>query len=628
MCGIAGLLGPGSPLLEARVAAMSEALRHRGPDGLGVWCDSAAGIALGHARLAIRDLSSTGGQPMLSASGRFAIAYNGEIYNSDEMKSALAGHAWRGTSDTEILLEHCAAFGLQATLRATNGMFAFALWDRERRELTLARDRFGIKPLYWALVGNEFLFGSELKALMVDPDFPRDLNPAALDAFTRLSYVPEPLSIWQAARKLEPGSLLTLRPGGMPEISRWWDATGEIRASLALRGRNSRADLIEEIDFLLADAVRRQTVSDVPIGVFLSGGIDSSAVASYLAATGDGQDSFTIGFDESGYDESGFAKAIADHLGFRHHERRIGAADALAVVPDLALTYDEPFADSSQIPTLLISRFASSKVKVVLSGDGGDEIFAGYNRHRFTTFDWPRLQTLPMPLRRLLAGLVAAIPPAAIRGLGLPQAGEKLQKLAAVLPLATLDEVYASLTQQGQDPRESPLAMSGPSPYPVSASPVADLDLPPLDRMQIQDIRQYLPGDVLTKVDRASMAVGLEVRVPLLDHRLLAPAFSLAPAARFQDGQGKALLRQALVRRLPPHLFEGRPKRGFAVPIDEWLRGPLKDWAGDLLAQAKDSGLFDKARIDGWWNDHQSGRRKRHHALWNLAMFQAWRMAG
>ncbi|CAA6604900.1 Asparagine synthetase [Rhodospirillaceae bacterium LM-1] len=626
MCGIAGLLSQDPRQLEARIAAMTAAISHRGPDGSGIWTDPLNGIALGHARLSIRDLTPAGAQPMISACQRFAITYNGEIYNADELKAAMPGRVWHGTSDTEILLEHCAAFGVAPTLKAANGMFAFALWDRESKTLTLARDRFGIKPLYWAKGGQDFLFASELRALCADASFGRDLDEAALAALMRLGYVPDPLSIWKAARKLEPGSLLTLAPGQEPAIHRWWDAATAIRAGMARQATS----LAEETEELLQDAIRRQTVSDVPIGVFLSGGIDSSAVASHLAArTGGGLDSFTVSFDEAGYDESGYAKRIADHLGFRHHEQRLTACDALAIVPELARIYDEPFADSSQIPAVLISRFARQRVKVVLSGDGGDELFAGYNRHRFAFKDWPRLQIIPAPMRQALAGLVLALPHGVWGALGTFSGqklmAEKMQKLAAILPLRSLDAAYDCLVGQGLLIGESPLAMTKASPYPVPPSTISDLDLHPLDLMQLKDIRHYLPGDILTKVDRASMACGLEVRVPLLDHRLIPLAFAQSPGQRFQDGQGKALLRRILRKRLPTQLFEGRPKQGFAVPIDEWLKGSLKDWAGDLLGRAKSSGLFDARVIDGWWADHQTGRRKRHHALWSLLMFQSWR---
>lgn len=633
MCGIAGLIAKEPTRLQDRVSAMTKALAHRGPDGSGLWLDAAAKLALGHARLAIRDLTPTGAQPMLSASSRFVLSYNGELYNAEEMKAALPGHVFRGASDTEILLEHFARHGVESTLREANGMFALALWDREERQLLLARDRFGIKPLYWALAGGEFFFGSELKALVADKAFPRDLDEAALSSFLQLSYVPEPLSIWRAAKKLEPGALLCMRPGGQPEIERWWNPLDEIMVAKAAGGGRSVASLAEEADALLVDAVNRQTVSDAPVGVFLSGGVDSSTVASLLAARGSGQglDCFTIGFAEGGYDESEQAAKIAAHLGLRHHERRLTAKDALAVVPKLAGVYDEPFADSSQIPAVLLSAFAKERVKVVLTGDGGDEIFAGYNRHRFALREWPYLQCLPRPFRTCLASALARLPLSAWEALGqlmgLPQAGEKAQKLLAVAGSATLEAAHACLARQGLAAWESPLATGPASPYlePPTFSPTTSLH--PLDRMQLADIRTYLPGDILTKMDRASMSVGLEARVPLLDHRLMGLAFALAPKARFEAGAGKQLLRKALGKRVPPALFEGQPKRGFAAPIDEWLKGPLADWAGDLLHSLKQDKRFDAQRIEDWRRQHNDGTAKRHHALWNLLMFESWRRA-
>lgn len=633
MCGIAGLIAKTPEALEERVRAMTQALAHRGPDGSGLWQDGAACIALGHARLAIRDLTPTGAQPMISASGRFVLSYNGEIYNAEEMKAAVPGHVFRGTSDTEILLEHFARHGVDNTLNAANGMFALALWDREERELLLARDRFGIKPLYWAEAGGEFLFASELKALSVDSALPRDIDGQALAAFLQLGYVPGSLSIWTSAKKLASGCLLRLKTGGEPEISRWWNPDEEIRKAASAGRARKASDIWAELEGLLESAVNAQTVSDVPVGVFLSGGIDSSTVACLLAAGQGGQklESFTIGFAESGYDESRPAAAIASHLGLRHHERRLTAHEALAIVPKLAGIYDEPFADSSQIPAVLLSAFARERVKVALSGDGGDEIFAGYNRHRFAFHEWPRLSRMPLSLRKGLAGGLSCLAPSFWDALGnlagLPQMGEKMQKFLAVAGGSSLEAAYARLIRQGLEPQESPLALDPFTPYALDPTDQPENPLHPLDRMQLADINDYLPGDILAKMDRASMSQGLEVRVPLLDHRLLPLAFALAPKDRFLGKAGKAPLRRLLAKRLPPALFADRPKQGFAVPVDDWLKGPLRAWADDLLTTLKGDACFDAKRIDGWWQEHLSGKRKRHHALWNLLMFEAWRRA-
>lgn len=629
MCGIAGLLTQRWQDEERLLEAMAERLGHRGPDAQAVWADAGQGIGLAHARLSIRDLSPGGAQPMSSASGRCVIAYNGEIYNAQEMQETLPGHVWRGHSDTEVLLEYCEKFGVEAALESANGIFAFALWDKAQRRLFLARDRFGVKPLYWAALPGRFLFGSELKALALDPALPRDLDEAALESFLRLNHVPAPLTIWKAARKLAPGHVLTVSPGMEPLVERWWSAGDELRRAASLR-TSARAidDLARETEALLEDAVRRQTVSDVPIGAFLSGGVDSSAVAAFLTGGGAPLQTFTVRFQEAAYDEGEDARRVARYLGARHHEEWVTAQGALRTIPDLARIYDEPFADSSQIPTLLISRFAKRHVSVVLSGDGGDEIFAGYNRHRFAARFWPKLAALPRPARRAAAWLLSALPPSfwdrAPTGLAVRQLGEKIQKLAAILPAASLEEAHAILSQQGLQSWESPLASPPASPY-LEAPDHTGLD--PLDRMQLQDIETYLPNDVLTKVDRASMSCGLEVRVPLLDHRLMRLAFALEPGQRFQDGQGKALLRRALAKRLPAAWFAGKAKMGFALPLDGWLGGPLRDWAEDLLGRLRQDARFDARTIDGWWREHLGGRRKRHHALWPLLMFQAWRDA-
>jgi asparagine synthase (glutamine-hydrolysing) len=635
MCGIAGLLTDNIVEAKGMAVRMAATLAHRGPDAQGAWEDREAGLAFGHARLAIRDLTPTGAQPMVSASERFAIAYNGELYNAEDMRAAMPGQSWRGTSDTEVLLEACARFGIEAALGMTNGIFAFALWDRTTRTLALARDRLGVKPIYWASFPGLFLFGSEMKALEAHPGFERELNREALAAFLRLSYVPSPLSIWRQAHKLEPGGLLILELGRAPRLSRWWHAGQALRDGLARQGKQSLPSLAEEIDHLLADAVRRQTVSDVPIGAFLSGGLDSTAIVTHLASLGGAPvKTFTMRFNEGGYDEGSEAAQLARHLGADHHERFVTADDALALVGELPRIYDEPFADSSQIPTLLMSRFARSHVTVALSGDGGDEMFAGYNRHIFTVRSWPYLRLIPSPLRVVAAGFLGLIAKTGCdalgQRLGVRQMSEKLQKLSALLPLSNLAHMHDLLAAQGLTREESPLYQGGKTLLADrTASPYLAQEtggLSPLDHMQLLDIQNYMPDDVLTKVDRASMSCGLEVRVPLLDHRLFALAFALPSDQRVAGGKGKVLLRRALGLKLAPSFFSGKPKAGFAVPIDQWLKGPLKEWAWDLVSpnQAQRQGLFDRSKVTALWNDHQSGRRKRHHVLWNLLMFQAW----
>lgn len=632
MCGIAGFIARTRQLpahdLTATAAAMAETLRHRGPDDGGTWTAPEAGVALAARRLAIRDLSPAGHQPMVSADGRFVLVYNGEIYDTDALRDELArqGNRFRGTSDTEVLLCACAAWGPQSAVERLNGMFAFALWDGAERVLTLARDRMGIKPLYWAEADGLFLFGSELKALAAHPGWQPEVDRNALAAYARLSYVPAPLTIWRGAHKLEPGCLLTLGEGAAPAVTRYWDLAG--LAAGQARDVTDAEDAAQRLEALLRQAVRRRLVSDVPLGVFLSGGIDSAAVAALAQAqTGEPVRTFTVGFAETGYDEAADAARVAAHLGCRHAAVTLTADEARACIPDLPHAFDEPFADSSQIPTLLISRFAKTSVTVALTGDGGDEVFGGYNRHAFAERHWPRLQRWPAAARRALAGAIAALPPTLwenVAGGLMREAGDKAHKLAAVMALDDIDDAYRLLAGQGVDAGR--LVIGGAEP-PAAAR----LRVPPalsdaVERVQLMDTLGYLPDDILTKVDRASMSVSLEARVPLLDHEVVAFAWRLPRRLKVADGLGKRVLRSVLGRHLPPALFAGRPKAGFAVPLGAWLRGPLREWAESLLspqALAGD-GYFDAARVGALWREHLSGRVNRQHALWNVLMFQAW----
>jgi asparagine synthase (glutamine-hydrolysing) len=626
MCGIAGFIDlrgrtPGDRL-DVIASAMAESLRHRGPDDDGIWTDAEAGVALAHRRLSIRDLSAAGAQPMASVDGRFVLVYNGEIYDIDDLRRELeaAGHRFRGTSDTEVLLCACAEWGVSGAVERCNGMFAFALWDRRERTLTLARDRMGIKPLYWARTAGLFLFGSELKALRSHPDWQPEIDRHALAAFMRLSHVPAPHCIWRGANKLEPGTILTLRPGREPELSRYWDMRD---VAAGPRQPMDFAEATERLDHLLRDAVRRRLVADVPLGVFLSGGIDSSTVTALMRAAGaDPIRTFTIGFAESDYDEAADAKAIARHLNTDHADIVLTPDQARARIPELPRWFDEPFADSSQIPTILVSRFAREHVTVALSGDGGDELFGGYNRHVWTTRHGPWLDRTPPWLRRLGATGIEALAPALWDRLAAPlslrQPGEKLHKLAAVMRSNGFEETYRCLTGQGIDPLG--VVSGGSEPAGAAAPPLDD----PVERMQFLDAVGYLPDDILTKVDRASMSVGLEARVPLLDHKVVEFAWSLPRSLKVAGGKGKRILRSVLGRHVPADLFENKPKSGFAVPLDAWLRGPLREWAESLLSRASRDDYLDAGKVDGWWTEHQSGRRNRHHILWNVIMFQAW----
>ena len=641
MCGIAGFLDPkwrsGDTELKALAASMAGALRHRGPDAQGVWVDEAAGVALGHARLSIIDLSPAGAQPMVSACGRFAVSYNGEVYNAGELRAALerAGHTFRGHSDTEVMVEGFAAWGVRATVEKLIGMFAFAAFDRKERVLTLGRDRLGIKPLYWGRVNGRVVFASELKALAALPDFSPGIDAQALAAYLCVGYVPAPASIYQGVAKLEPGMLLEIHAGGETRFQPYWsllDVSTRGQASLL---DVSEAEARERLEVLLTDAVTRRMVADVPLGVFLSGGIDSSTVTALMQAnSATPVKSFTIGFHEAGYDEATHAKAVAAHLGTDHTELYATADEARAVVPKLPQIYDEPFADASQIPTFLVSEMTRKQVTVALSGDGGDELFAGYNRYGQDLRVARALRMLPRPLESCLSRMIGALPPATWdrlfeavpAGMRPRLAGEKLQKLAGVLGedaagyYRTLISPWAgawSLVKGATQPDQ-----------PAFGETVRARFGDELSWMQYADSVTYLPDDILTKVDRASMAVSLEARVPLLDHRVADFAWQLPASLKMRGGQGKWLLRQVLYKYVPKTLVE-RPKMGFGVPIDAWLRGPLKDWAADLLdpATMAREGLLDPAPIQEKWSEHQSGRRNWQHFLWNVLMFQAWHRA-
>ena len=629
MCGIAGFLDlkreTPAERLEPLVLAMADTLSHRGPDDEGAWTDAEVGVAIASRRLAIRDLSVAGHQPMVSAGGRFVLVYNGEIYDTDGLRQDLEarGHGFRGTSDTEVLLNACAEWGPGEAVERCNGMFAFALWDREERILTLARDRLGIKPLYWARTGGLFLFGSELKALSAHPDWRPEIDRDSLAAYARLSYVPAPRCIWRGASKLEPGTLLTVRAdGGEPVPTRYWDMAGIALQERTPMDMGEAADGLED---LLRRSVRRRLVADVPLGVFLSGGIDSSVVTALTQAEGAATvKTFTIGFGEAGFDESAAAEQVARHLGTDHASIALTAEEAQASIPELPRCFDEPFADSSQLPMVLVSRFARQAVTVALSGDGGDEVFGGYNRYAWADRHWPRLGDVPATLRRIGAAAIEAVPPRLWDMLAsglVRQPGEKFHKLASVMTADDIEEVHRRLISHGVDAAD---VVIGGAEHPSSHATPAGLD-DPVERMQYLDTLTYLPDDILTKVDRATMSVGLEARVPLLDHEVVEFAWCLPLSLKVAEGTGKRVLREVLGRHLPSALFE-RPKSGFAVPLDAWLRGPLREWVDDLLPEEtlRQQGYFDPAVVGAWWREHQSGRRNRHHALWNVLMFQGW----
>ena len=641
MCGFAGFidLARRTPeeILLARAEGMAARLYHRGPDGDGVWTDAGAGLALGHRRLAILDLSSTGYQPMASADGRHVIAYNGEVYNFSELRAELEveGVAFRGSCDTEVVVEAIAAWGLERALGRMVGMFALALWDKAERVLYLARDRLGIKPLYWGACGGHFLFASEIKALRAHPAWTAGVDLEALATYLRFGYVPSPRSIYTGISKLDPGTFLTLREGGEAEIQRYWDLREITSSTCARQGDLDDTEAADQLDDLLRHAVKGRMAADVPLGAFLSGGVDSSTVAAMMQAQSlRPVKTFSIGFTESAFDESGEAAAVARHLGTDHTELMVSPADARAVIPDLPHIYDEPFADASQIPTYLVSQLASRRVSVALSGDGGDEMFAGYNRHRLAAGAWSRLQRVPPALRGMAASCLRTFPPRlwdmlfALSPFKLRHVltGDRMHKLALVLSSANGADLYGRLVSQWPDP-ESLVIEDAREGERIWDDPELVRDLPDLmARMRYMDTVGYLPDDILTKLDRASMAVSLEARVPLIDHRVAEFAAGLPPDMLIRDGCGKWLLRQVLHRYVPEKLVT-RPKTGFGVPLDSWLRGPLRDWAEGLLSRSrlKEEGFFAPAPVRRAWKEHLSGRRNHQHKLWAVLMFQAWR---
>jgi len=649
MCGLTGFLdmqrATGADALTAQVQIMSDAIRHRGPDGAGAWVDADAGVALGHRRLAILDLSAEGHQPMVSASGRYVIVFNGEIYNfaalRDEMQhTGVPTPVWRGHSDTEIMLAVIERHGVELALQQLNGMFALAIWDRDARELWLARDRAGEKPLYYGWCGAHLLFGSELKALRAHPAWCARLDRGALALFLRHGYVPAPYSSYQGIAKLAPASFVripaAMPPGSLPTPRQYWSPADVVSRGLASPNSGAEAQVLDELDALLRDAVALRMVADVPLGAFLSGGIDSSLIAGMMQAQSSRPvRTFSIGFHEAAFNEAQYAREVAAHLGTSHTEFYVTAEEARNVIPALPSMYDEPFADSSQIPTHLVCALARQHVTVALTGDGGDELFGGYQRYFIGRDIWRRLAPVPRPLRRGLArGLVAMSPDswnAAARALRplLPQRllrpdlGAMVHKLARVLGAADERAFYLGLVSQEESP-ESLIGAAEPRTWLTGLHPVPDV--PTLtDRMMFLDLVSYLPDDILVKVDRAAMSVALEGRIPLLDHRVIEFAWRLPMSLKVRDGQGKWVLRQLLDRYVPRALVD-RPKTGFGVPIDQWLRGPLREWAEDLLSseRLRAQGLLDVAWVRRVWQAHLSGAVPAHYWLWNILMLQSW----
>jgi len=639
MCGIAGFLTGSSNGIARELAEVSSAmdacLQHRGPDDRGVWIDEESGVALVHRRLSILDLSPAGHQPMISADGRFVIIYNGEVYSHQPIAAELAarGYHFRGHSDTEVIVNSFAENGIEPTLKRMIGMFAMALWDRRERSLILIRDRLGIKPLYWAKFGKLFLFGSELKALRAHPGWNAEIDRSAVAAFMRYNYIPAPHTIYRGVHKLEPGSILTLPWQGEPRISRFWNARTVAHNGILNPLDENDAELTAQLEALLQDAVARRMIADVPLGAFLSGGVDSSTVVALMQQARLGRvRTFSIGFDIFGYNEADDARKVATHLATDHTELMVTSSEALDLIPRLPDIYDEPFADSSQIPTYLVSAMTRKHVTVALSGDGGDEVFGGYNRYQLTQPILRWLLATPRPTRSALASTIAMVPPDRWTALAeflparqrLRQAGDKVHKLAAILKLDSDDARYRYLVSRWEP---SEIMLDAKEPPSIIDDEKVPQEFPDfLARMEFLDLVTFLPDDALTKVDRASMAVALEARVPLLDHRVVEFSWRLPRNAKMRNHTTKWLLRQVLYRHVPRELIE-RQKTGFEIPLSAWLRGPLRDWAEGLLAEnrLRDAGLFDPKAVRQCWQEHLGGTHNRQFRLWNVLMLEAWR---
>jgi asparagine synthase (glutamine-hydrolysing) len=642
MCGIVGFWQAGGVHADegARTAeAMAARLAHRGPDDSGVWVDERAGLALGHRRLAVVDLSEAGHQPMVSAGETHVLAFNGEIYNHRALRRELSeaglAPAWRGHSDSETLVEALATWGVERTLQKCAGMFALAVWNRREQRLTLARDRLGEKPLYYGQQAGSFVFGSELKALEAHPDFVGEVDRDALALLLRYKYVPAPYSIYRGIYKLPPGTLLEVGRDGAGEPEAYWSLSSVAEGGMEGPFQGTATEAVEKLEEVLGAAIEAQQLADVPLGALLSGGVDSTTIVALMQARASRPvRTFTIGFDDAAHDESSQAAAIARHLGTDHTETILTPGDALELIPGLPQVYDEPFADSSQLPTLLVTRVARQHVTVALSGDGGDELFGGYNRYHLAPVVWRYLRLLPMPVRRLLGRVMLATSPERwdrwLRlmpqvGLAMARPGEKVHKLGQRLSEPrSIDELYQRLVTEWLD---AEAVVRGASPAPTLVSdrarwPEIDDDVA---RMMALDAMTYLPDDILVKLDRAAMTSSLETRAPFLDHRVVEYSWRLPLNLKIRGGARKWVLRELAYRYVPREMLD-RPKMGFSIPLDAWLRGPLQDWAEALLAERRlrQQGYFEPGAIRRVWDAHLLGQQSCGDKLWPVLMFQAW----
>jgi len=646
MCGLTGFLGgsksynlnDSSPIINS----MLNKIHHRGPDDHGSWSDSEKGVNLGHKRLSILDLSSSGHQPMQSFSKRYVMVFNGEIYNHTQLRKNLTtenkASNWIGTSDTETLLNCFDAWGIKKTMTECIGMFSLAVWDKSTKTLSLIVDRVGEKPMYYGWQGQgkskTFLFGSELKALKEHPAFDKIINRDSVSLLMRHSYISYPSSIWKGIYKLEPGNILTISLNSSePKLTRYWSAEQVIKNTKLTKYQLSKEEAASHLNVLLEDIISKQMLADVPVGAFLSGGVDSSVIAAIMQSKSERKiKTFTIGFNEDKQNEAKYARKISDYLGTDHTELILSATDAKEIIPQIPTIYDEPFADSSQIPTFLVSKLARNDVKVALTGDGADEILCGYNRYQLSTNLWGKFKSFPHSVRKIGGHLISSIPSGIINSLHEMYPGtnksnnfsDRIFKGARLLKSENIDQFYLDFISYWADPEG--LVINSNEPKTALNNNLKNIkNMNDMERMMYLDLLTYLPGDILTKVDRASMANSLETRLPFLDHRLIEFVWSLPHEFKYSNGQTKLLLKEVLNKYIPKRLYD-RPKQGFGIPVNEWLKGSLRPWGEDLLSEniLKDQGFFDAEKVRKKWVEHQSGKSNWQHQLWNVLMFQSW----